>query len=330
MAASVALTLGSAEIVLRLLGPQQAKRITIYDPDLGWRSEPLGRERFVIESEGVDVEYSFNSLGFRGPEWEPPDLAARRVVLLGDSMLEALEVDLSATAPALLTAKLGAGWQVTTIACRGWSTGQQLLAFRKYGLERRPERVVLAFFTGNDFSDNLRQPLYALRDGRLVHRDGYRTPWMAAYQRTARWAYVNLALAFYAKHGLEQIAALATGRGGNLPLEAVPSPDDQELTRLLLLQLDHEVRAAGATLLVAILPTRWELDAGDQRAGDLAASWLEQSSISCLPLHRRMSREMFFSSDPHLSPAGHRFVGEAMAAALRTGLGRPSGLESAP
>src|SRR5690606_37302846 len=102
--------------------------------------EPLGRERFVIESEGVDVEYSFNSLGFRGPEWEPPDPAARRVVLLGDSMLEALEVDLSAIAPALLTAKLGAGWQVTTIACRGWSTGQQLLAFRKYGLVLRPER----------------------------------------------------------------------------------------------------------------------------------------------------------------------------------------------
>ncbi len=314
---SVLLTLCAAEVALRLFVPQQAKRITIYDPDLGWRSEPNGKGRFLNESEGIDVQYDFNSLGFRGEEWPAVDSEAQRVVLLGDSMLEALEVDFERSAPELVRNQLGAGWQLTTVACRGWSPGQELLAFRKYGLERNPRFVVLAFFTGNDFSDNLRQPLFVLRDGELVHQPVYAGAGMALYQQAARWAYVNVHLAFHFKHGVEQAIGLMTGRGRSMPLVAVDRAEDHELVRRLLLQLDQEVRKAGAELTVAILPTSWEIERNDHSAGEMTARWLAEAHIKTLPLYREMTREMYFRDDPHLSPAGHRFVADAVAEELQ-------------
>jgi hypothetical protein len=310
---AVVLTLVFAEGFLRVFVPQEAKRITIYDPDIGWRSEPLGEGRFVRESEGIDVEYSFNSLGFRSEEWPAVDRSARRLVLLGDSMLEALEVHRSQSAPALVEAQLGPDWQTTLVACRGWSPGQELLAFRKYGLEREPEVVVLGFFTGNDFSDNLRKPLFVVRDGELVHQPVYAGWGAALYQRAARWAYINIHLAFHFKHAAEQAYGLLTGRGRSLPLDAVPGAKDQELVRRLLLQLNAEVETSGAKLVVAILPTSWEIEAHDHRAGELVAGWLEEADIPALPLFESMTREMYFQDDPHLSPAGHRFVAKAIA-----------------
>ncbi len=314
---SVLLTLCFAEVALRLFVPQQAKRLTIYDPDLGWRSEPGGKGRFLHESEGVDVRYSFNSLGFRGGEWPAVDPTAQRVVLLGDSMLEALEVDFEHTAPELVREQLGDGWQLTTVACRGWSPGQELLAFHKYGLARKPRHVVLAFFTGNDFSDNLRQPLFVLNDGELVHQPVYAGAGMALYQQAARWAYVNVHLAFHFKHGVEQAIGLMTGRGRSLPLVAVNRAEDHELVRRLLLQLDQDVHAAGAELTVAILPTSWEIERSDQSAGEMTARWLADAHIKTLPLHRKMTRAMYFRNDPHLSPQGHRFLADAVTAELQ-------------
>ena len=64
--------------------------------------------------------------------------------------------------------------EVVSFAVNGYGTAQEYLTLQERGLKYRPDLVLLAFFTGNDFTDNSKalgrhrdRPYFALRDGHL-------------------------------------------------------------------------------------------------------------------------------------------------------------------
>jgi hypothetical protein len=128
------------------------------DPVLGWRRP--GGATFTLVRDGRPREIRTNSEGFRDIERrraKPPD--STRIVVLGDSFVEAVEVDSQATFPRLLEQRLTEGsctrrFEVLNFGMRGYGTAQEYLLLEHRVLPYQPDIVVLAFFVGNDVYDN--------------------------------------------------------------------------------------------------------------------------------------------------------------------------------
>ena len=159
------------EFGLRLLSTTGERTSTFGDtyvcsPTIGWTGRSnyqtlYGRDEFAhliqLNSKGMyDTEHSLQK-----------DDNTFRILLVGDSFTEALQVDETQTAHQLLENLLnehlgnnGKSYEVISTAVSGWGTGQQLLYYREQARLYNPDLVVLLFFIGNDLIENL--PGYAL------------------------------------------------------------------------------------------------------------------------------------------------------------------------
>lgn len=160
---STGLGLGVLEAGARLLhgrqrgGKEQETRVlyTRHDPLLGWRKVPGARVRYARREYVTDVE--INSLGLRDRErrHENPE-GAFRVMLLGDSFIEAFSVRFEDSVGARLESLLGAGArpaEVLNAGTVGWSNDQECLYYRDEGARFGPQ-VVLLFVYHNDILAN--------------------------------------------------------------------------------------------------------------------------------------------------------------------------------
>jgi hypothetical protein len=168
LATLLALLLG--EGVLRLAGQSYYWAVAKQpDASLGWR--PGAGISAWQRLEGAALVQT-NARGFRDrdhdAEERPPGLVPVRVVVLGDSFAEAVQVPLEQTWWRLMEAELNAGacapadrpgpparpFEVLSFAVSGYSTAQSLLAWRHEALVLDPDIVVLALFLGNDLVEN--------------------------------------------------------------------------------------------------------------------------------------------------------------------------------
>ena len=178
----------TAGVFVALLVCEGALRIvdfsfpSFYLPDdrLGMRLRPNAEGWFRSEGEAY---VKVNSAGFRDRErslTKPP--GTFRIVVLGDSMIEALQVDFDETFTAILEQQLnacgafgGKKVEVLNLGVSGYGTAQQLLTFRHFGSKYSPDLVLVAFFAGNDVRNNSRslepetvRPFFTLRGDKLV------------------------------------------------------------------------------------------------------------------------------------------------------------------
>lgn len=109
--------------------------------------------------EGFSQGY-FNSHGFRDYErtYEKPK-DTFRILIFGDSYVEALQVPLEDSFPALLEKKLNTGSstkkvEVIALGQSGFGTADAYMRYVNFGVKYSPDLVILAFLTGNDFRDN--------------------------------------------------------------------------------------------------------------------------------------------------------------------------------
>jgi lysophospholipase L1-like esterase len=125
-------------------------------PTRGWALEPNGSSFQRTRDYGVLVET--NALGLRDrPHAVEKAPGAFRILVLGDSFMEAYQVPLEASLPYLLQERLASrGVEVLNLGVGGYGTAQELLALREEGLRYRPDLVVLAFYLGNDVQNNSR------------------------------------------------------------------------------------------------------------------------------------------------------------------------------
>ena len=114
-----------------------------------WKQE--GNAVVKINSDGLrDVEHAIE---------KPQDVF--RIAVLGDSYMEAFQVDFENSFPSLLQHKLqhkgtlaGKKIEVINFGCAGYGTARELIMLQQRVWKYKPDLVLLAFLTANDIRDN--------------------------------------------------------------------------------------------------------------------------------------------------------------------------------
>lgn len=176
---TVVLTLLSAEFVLRLFGVaypywSRVDSLTGFSPRpgvSGW-----------VHDEG-DAFVRINSAGFRDREHSVAKPARTlRIAVLGDSMTEARQVDVSQTFWSILEQNLlrcsGLGDRVPEVmnfGVSGYGTAQEYLLMERVW-RFQPDVVLLAFYPGNDVLNNSRELEHSTQKPYVDEKDGVLVP----------------------------------------------------------------------------------------------------------------------------------------------------------
>jgi hypothetical protein len=290
LVASIAVCLLGLEVVLRLSGATPF--FYHLDPEVCAVHIPglTGR----IRKPEYTVDVAFNQGGYRDVERtleKPPGV--RRVAVLGDSFVEALQVAFDGTMTQRLEQNLRErlrtpAIEVLNFGSAGFGTACEYLTLKHRALAYHPDLVVLAFYSGNDVYDNHpqlavepNQPFFLLQDDGslvlrpMVIRDNAVKRWLRAHSRAYAW------LRDTARR-LEHVRRLGMELG---VLQKAATPDERTekansrrvssiyreptslidaawaVTDALLTRMATELRAEGIPLLVAYIPTAEQFDA---------------------------------------------------------------------
>lgn len=344
MAAALALT----EVAVRMVAPQPTG--LSHQDRYGLAMHYPGITRYLAQY-GHDV--TFNSAGMRDREHtqaKPPGVF--RVLLLGDSFMEALQVPFEASLPSLLERDLGAqtGKKVEVVSggVSGWGTDDELRYLTEYGLQYQPDLVVVAMTLHNDISDNLREDWHTMRDGALV--DQPRAPMsFVRYKVVQLKAFIATRFQTYqlwrrVRHGGEM---RQTGKQLNshiVQLFREPTPEriawGFRFTSLLLGRMKEVTGAEGGRVVLVLLPLRVQLsdssfaafvqasgnsevqmpEGKPQRLITEIADSLGIPVIDLLPEFRRWTRgssaPLYMEWDGHWNEAGHELAAEVVTQAI--------------
>ncbi len=129
-----------------------------YDELLGTRLIPDKEGWWTQEEHEFRVPVRINSLGYRDFERSvDKPVGKKRVLLIGDSHVEALQVPLEKALGPQLEARLserGLGVEVFSAGVSGYGTAGEYLFFRERGRDLDADLVLLAFYPGNDVKNN--------------------------------------------------------------------------------------------------------------------------------------------------------------------------------
>jgi hypothetical protein len=298
-------------------------------------------------------EVTFNSAGMRDKEhsvMKQPGVF--RILLLGDSFMEALQVPFEASLPALVERSLeqrtGRRIEVINAGVGGWGTDDELRYLTSYGLKYRPDLVVVAMTLHNDISDNLRHDWHRVEDGALV--DQPRMPMsFLDYQVMQLKAYLATRFQTYqlwrrVRHGSEIRQAGNQLHSHVVQLFEMPTPEPitegVALTDLLLRQVQAVARESGAQVVLVLLPIRYQLsdstfaefvrgagvpqtamqiDKPQQMITPFADS-LGIPVIDLLPRFRQWTADstapLYLEWDGHWNEAGHRLAAAVVSDGL--------------
>jgi lysophospholipase L1-like esterase len=124
------------------------------DPELGWRHLKEASRHFTDEGNAF---VTTNSLGQRDEERQfDKDPGTYRIAVFGDSLTEAVQVDLQDTFCQLLEERMstkGRPVEVLNFGVSGYSPVQELLSFKRNGPIYDPDLVILALFLDNDVAN---------------------------------------------------------------------------------------------------------------------------------------------------------------------------------
>jgi lysophospholipase L1-like esterase len=262
--------------------------------DRFWELDPLLGVRHIAGKSGwwtqegheFRVPIQINAEGLRDVEhtYEKPP-GVQRVLLLGDSFIEALQVPLAQSLGRRLAKRLGPGIEVISAGVSGYGTASELLFLQKEGWRYDPDVVVLAFYTGNDVKNNsstledILPPVYD-GDGRLLRVQEpaagavsrSRKSWhecLYSYRFTRQLVLEHPALA-KPLHRLGLIGAdgllVAPERAG-VPVDYwifAPNPSEDwqiawQHTDDLLSQMRRAVASRGRQFVVMVIPSRYQI-----------------------------------------------------------------------
>jgi len=340
---------------------------TEHDPLLGWRKRPYGRA--VFHRKEYTVEVVINSHGLRDPERAYASPGTFRVLALGDSFVEAYGVPLDQTVTQCLERSLqrsGLRAEVLNGGTAAYSTDQEYLFYKTEGVRYSPQ-VVVVFFYYNDVLYNARddyhhapKPVFDLVDGRLVLRGTPVPPPPASSpgaevrpspEGAAALAWLQDRLWYGAPKAYNVLARTGIWppiQPHHPPMQlkvykrkpVAEIEDAWERTAAIIEALGREVRAHGAQLVLAYVPSRMEVSERDWDLTRLqygmddehwdrgkVLSRLVQigqgAGLRVLDLTRALRREEGFRRGPyyvydgHWNALGHRAVARELEAYLR-------------
>lgn len=182
----------SAELVVRIAGaavPAESPGWFWQVPDrtTGWSLIPNSAGRYYKPIYEYNIEMSVNSRGLRGPEkigYEKSP-GVYRVLVLGDSYVEASQVEFAESFPqrlgVLIQTQTGQPVQVINGGVIGWGNDQQLIWLQEEGYKYSPDLIVMSVYPRNDFMNNsealeaanqgqILKPFFALEGNNLVRK----------------------------------------------------------------------------------------------------------------------------------------------------------------
>lgn len=348
---SLAITFCGFEVALRFFLPQKLYRFPSGlfrdDPELVFALNP-GFQGTLANPE-YTTHVRINSLGLRGPDPGPKTPSTVRVLGVGDSFVSAFNMEepatfLSVAGEALRSALPGSKIEVINAGTPNYGTWHELRLFRRIADRLTPDAVVLCVYIGNDLDDNLYPRQAIVKDGLLVERQ--HSPGILPYplrswlQRNSM-AYVFLWNAwnrFRPWFGKTESDPLHNDKDLASPEEPPHIKEGYRVSGDLLLQMHEETTAHRAPLLVALIPTEYQVYPGrfekmvrsqgeDPRRLDLelpSKRWTELAHAAGLPVLDLLSvfrahasgPYLYMSLDGHLTVEGNRLAGEAIAGAL--------------
>lgn len=295
---------------------------------------------------------SFNSAGMRDREHaleKPPGVF--RVLVLGDSFMEAVQVPFESSLPAILerdlAARTGMRVEVINAGVSGWGTDDALRFLERYGLAYAPDLVVVAMTLHNDVSDNLREAWHTIQGGRLVDKQ---VPPLPSFEYAKLRVKAFLAVRSHLVQLWRKVryADMMDGIARDLDqhvlsmLRTTEAPDvtrGLQLTRLLLGAIADSVKQHGGSTAVVVLPIIHQLSdsalatfaseaklppssLGSTRPQDRIrpiADSLGLQMIDLLPEFRRQvaqGRSLYIEWDGHWNASGHRVAASVIVDSL--------------
>lgn len=264
---SLVLALAVAEFAVRLVVPQPTG--LAHQDRYGLALHYPGITRYLPQ---FGHEVSFNSVGMRDREHpiaKPP--GTFRILLLGDSFMEALQVPQDSMLAALmerdLTKATGRPVEVINGGVSGWGTDDALRYLTEYGLAYKPDLVVVAMTLHNDLSDNFRRTWHTLKGDTLVTLNPPPMSW-TDYKITEIKAFIATRFQLYqlwrrVRHGGEIRKVGKALNSHVVQLFHEPSSEGiayaWRLTDHLLGAIRDTTRASGAQVAVVMLPLVYQL-----------------------------------------------------------------------
>jgi len=350
--AAVLLVLVCMEVVLRISGiARMSARFTCFDAVLGkvYCATAAGEfdkgsyhNYLEINSAGmIDREY---------PQLKPA--GTRRIALLGDSFAASEYLQTAEKFEGILERELsrdlGVPVEILNFGISGSETWNQLQLFHRMAASYQPDITLLAFYWGNDVSDNIEQ----LQNGNPDPRqEDYEPSWRARVKAVRK----GFNKVLWENSLLYQVVHDGTGRveqlvkrwlrpdylaeidritiDNTLPDEAIVRPladtdsieddvffqdsDGWQLTRELILKLNAEVVAAGSRLLVLHFPSEALIRSGISLPDQAFNRFLARHDIPYISLfddYRQLQPEQlqahFIPGDGHWTRYGHRYIAE--------------------
>jgi hypothetical protein len=353
------IALGLAEVVVRLFASQQLilLRPDIWQPldSLGWAKRP--NVRALVNTGDRTVTLVTDGRGFRVGAFPRPGVGYR-ILLLGDSFMEALQVEYEQSLAGLIeqcfSDGAGRGAIVSNTGVGGWDPPQYFLQARRSLAQEPFDIVVVAVFLGNDIVT--RRRILPPRQPEARHK--LRIPRSLLWGEfvDAVFAPVNDGLEtrshlfIFLKNRFQGLLMRAHLTALEVPSELLRSEAESSrwsVTADILAEIDSMSTAAGIPALFALIPSIEEVDPEvfrhrAQAFGiDLSTVDLEQPVrlmtaelerrglryVSLLqPLRDARSRGvvLYGRADPHPSAEGHRVMWGAIAPMLAEALGVPN------
>jgi hypothetical protein len=342
------------------------------DADYGWTHEPNVRQ----ESHaciGRDFEYRVlfqtNAQGLPDDETpiaKPPGV--ERVLLLGDSVIEAAHVEREKSVAHRLEELLAdraPKVEVVNTGVAGFSLHNELLFYRSEGAAYGAGLVVVVFNLHNDpaeISPSVHRADYAGPNalptaGLRITADGTLEVDTSEYRRTAEsrrtdwsaagawdWLVNRVYLLRRLQGLLHTDVAPAAKAPSNLRMHVVPESEDfadaWRFVEAALRTLDREIKAHGARLAVAVVPSK---ELVDDAAWNFLSDWyakhlppgarydrdaphrrilglLDQLALPYIDLTpglqdeaKTLGRSVFYENDPHPTAEGHERLARDLA-----------------
>ena len=344
------------ELLVRLFVPQVLPRnaVGLYLPDdeIGWRRAP--DKRFSLNTGERDVKFCTNHRGHRIDcnAQKPP--CGKRVLVLGDSFVEAKAIPWPQLVWARLEADTGACFDVAGVGAYGIS--QYARSLEEHMQPGWPEYdlVIVNLYDGNDFAE----PVYAIPPPRAVQNKPFRLLPASLDENSLRnWAYPYNQLVekyshFYVllRHTIRMMQVRGDTDIWGLPGSLRRSAMTDELLDTVaggIERITAMARARGWPVLLVNIPYRamvtdpdgvllregfpWAADDIDTDA--VVERFLPRlqriDGLSVVDLIRPMrarqvSRSWWGLRDTHLSPEGHAVWYEIIRPEVRLLLGLPS------
>ena len=313
---STFLALGLAECLLRAFVEQQTKRLAAYDHELGWRGRPNGTGLYIRSQDNIRQPFSYNNYGFNDADITPKSSTEFRVAILGDSMVEGLEVPrkklFHQQLEMRLKQELSPRSDVVAVCSQGYSSAQQVLAYKKFRHFIRPDVVITAFYSGNDFEENLRKRFAFLdENGALAFPVNDDSRLEMTVLRFKRWLYESSHLVFFIKNRIEAHTAI------RLQDSAKSSHWENKqykntITCKLISEIHTSVEKDGAQHMVLLIPSRDEVTGVRPDRLAVIREYCSAENIPYLDLTPMLTPHDYFTYDRHFTIPGHAKTAKAL------------------